>query len=83
MHLYICGIFNYYPAEFISLLANSRFDLQGRKPYEEVMNYTLDVSEYVSFKWFQWCWYFDEDPHSMLVIATHIDVGNRTWINYV
>ena len=49
-----------YSADLHSLLATSRFDLQGRTPYEVVMHYTPDISEYISFSWFQWCWYFDE-----------------------
>ena len=53
-----------YSADLLSLLANGRFNLQGRTPYEAVMHYTPDISEYVSFEWFQWCWYFDEDFRS-------------------
>ena len=49
-----------YTADLLSLLAIGRFDLQGRTPYEVVMQYTPDISEYVSFTWFQWCWYHDE-----------------------
>ena len=53
-----------YAADVLSLLANGRFDLQGRTPYEIVMHYTPDISEYVSYTWFQWCWYFDESTKS-------------------
>ena len=53
-----------YSADLLSLLANGRFDLQGRTPYEVVMHYTPDISEYVSFSWFQWCYYFDEQTRS-------------------
>ena len=53
-----------YSADLLSLLANGRFDLQGRTPYELVMHHTPDISEYVSFRWFQWCWYFDESTRS-------------------
>ena len=49
-----------YSADVLSLIATGRFDLQGRTPYEAVMNYTPDISEYASFSWFQWCYYFDE-----------------------
>ncbi|GFH50586.1 hypothetical protein CTEN210_07062 [Chaetoceros tenuissimus] len=37
---------------------------EGRMPYEMIMHYTPDISEYVSFGWFQWCYYFDEDSKS-------------------
>jgi hypothetical protein len=53
-----------YTADLLSLLATGRFDLQGRTPYEMIMHYTPDISEYVSFGWFQWCYYFDEDSKS-------------------
>ena len=49
-----------YSADVLSLMATGRYELQGRTPYEVVMNYTPDISEYVSFSWYQWCWYFDE-----------------------
>ena len=49
-----------YSANLLSILANGRYDLQGRTPYEAVLHYTPDISEYVSFAWFQWCWYYDE-----------------------
>ena len=41
-----------YSSDLLSLLANGRFDLQGRTPYEMVMHHTPDISEYVSFAWF-------------------------------
>ena len=50
-----------YSADILSLCATGRFDLWGRTPYEVVTNYTPDISEYVSFSWYQWCWYLDED----------------------
>ncbi|GFH50714.1 hypothetical protein CTEN210_07190 [Chaetoceros tenuissimus] len=53
-----------YTADLLSLLATGRFDLQGRTPYEMIMHYTPDISEYVSFGWFQWCYYFNEDSKS-------------------
>ena len=53
-----------YCADILSLCATGRFDLQGRTPYETVMNYTPDISEYASYGWFQWCWYFDEKTKS-------------------
>ena len=49
-----------YTTDLLSLSAVGCFDLQGQIPYEFVMNCTPDISEYSSFTWFQWCWYFDE-----------------------
>ena len=53
-----------YSADILSLLATGRFDLQGRYSYEVVMRYTPDISEYVSYTWFQCCWYFYESNNS-------------------
>ena len=53
-----------YSADVLSVLATGRYELQGRTSYEAVMHYTPDISEYVSFTWFQWCWYFDESTKS-------------------
>ena len=49
-----------YSADVLSLLATGRYELEGCTQYDVVMNYTPDISEYVSFRWYQWCWYFDE-----------------------
>lgn len=49
-----------YAVGVLSLCVAGRFELQGRTPYETVLNYTLDISEYVSYSWFQWFYYFDE-----------------------
>ena len=56
-----------YTSDLLSLLATGRFDLQGRTPYEVVMHYTPDISEHVSFSWFQWCWYFDEQTRQKVL----------------
>ena len=45
-------------------MAIGRFDLQGRTPYKIVMQYTPDISEYISFTWFQWCWYYDDKSNT-------------------
>ncbi len=50
-----------YAADILSLCASGRFDLQGRTSYEHVVGYTPDITEYVTFQWFQWCYYWDTD----------------------
>ena len=49
-----------YAADLLSLMVPNRFELQGRTPYEVVAGYTPDISEYVIFSWYQWCYYWDE-----------------------
>ena len=56
-----------YSADVLFVPATGRYELQGRTSYEAVMHYTPDISEYVSFTWFQWCWYFDESTKSKLL----------------
>ena len=53
-----------YSDDILSLLATGRFELQDISPYEVVLYYTPDISEYASFTLFQWCWYFDESNKS-------------------
>ena len=38
-----------YLSDILSPLATGQFDLQGRSTYEVVMDYTQDISEYVSY----------------------------------
>ena len=49
-----------YSAEILCLTATGKYQLQGRTPYEVVMNYTPDISEYVNFHFYQWCYHWDE-----------------------
>ena len=53
-----------YSADLLCLCATGRFDLKGRTPYETVMNSTPDISEYVTYGWFQYCWFYDENTKS-------------------
>ena len=53
-----------YSAGILSLFATGRFDLQGRSFYEVLIHYTPDISDYVSYTWFQWCWYYNESTKS-------------------
>lgn len=48
-----------YCADILSLMATGLFQLGGRTPFEVIMNYTPDISEYVSFLWYQWSYYWD------------------------
>ena len=49
-----------YAAEILSLCAPAQYQLMGRTSYEHVMNYTPDISEYVSFRWYQWSYFWNE-----------------------
>lgn len=47
-------------ADVLSLCATMHYSLQGRTPYEITCNYTPDISEYVTFAWYDWVYYWDE-----------------------
>ena len=49
-----------YAAEVLSLCATGHYSLRERTAYEHIMSYTPDISEYVTFYWFQWSFYWDE-----------------------
>ena len=49
-----------YAADILSLCASNLYQLHGRTAYEHVMHYTPDISEYISFEWYQWAYYWDE-----------------------
>ncbi len=49
-----------YAADVLCLMATGRYQLEGRTPYEHVMHYTPDISEYITFKWYQWAYYWDQ-----------------------
>ena len=51
--VWLCCFCYEYLADLLSLLANGRFDVQGRTTYEAVMHYTPHILEYLSFGWFQ------------------------------
>ena len=48
-----------YTADILCLCVSQHYNLKGRTPYELVAGYTPNISEYVSFSWYQWCYYWD------------------------
>ena len=49
-----------YVAELHRLTAQPLYSLHGRTPYEMVTGNTPDISEYITFSWFQPIWYYDK-----------------------
>ena len=47
-------------ADILSLCVTTHYVRRGRTPYEIVFGYTPDISEYVTFGWYQWCYFWDE-----------------------
>ena len=46
-------------AAITSITASNHVDSLHRTPFEHVMGYTPDISEYSSFNWYAWVWYWD------------------------
>ena len=48
-----------YTAEIRSLTVTDLFQLNNRTPYEIVMGYTPDISEFLNFGFYDWIWYWE------------------------
>ena len=49
-----------FAAAIRSLTASSRVGMNCRTPFEVTVGYTPDISEYISFEWYQWVWYWEQ-----------------------
>ena len=48
-----------YVCEIRSLTATNNIYLNGETPFASVMGYTPDISEFLTFGWYDWVWYHD------------------------
>ena len=58
-----------YCSEKRSLTASGHINLDGRTPFEKVMGYTPDISEYTQFDWYEWIEY--NEP----LFDSRVDIG--------
>ena len=57
-----------YAAEIRSLVATGNIYLDGGTPFCKVHGYTPDISEYLTFGWYDWVWYHEpNDPDRSLL----------------
>ena len=57
-----------YSADIRSLVATDNMYLDGNTPFSKVHGYTPDISEYLTFKWYDWVWYHEpNDPDKSLI----------------
>ena len=57
-----------YAAEIRSLVANGNIYLDGGTPFSKVHGYTPDISEYLTFAWYDWVWYHEpNNPDKSLI----------------
>jgi hypothetical protein len=68
-----------YVAEIRSLTAQPLFSLEGRTLFELVTGNTLDVSEYISFSWYEPVYYYDSTsfPQRKELIGRWIGVAHN------
>ena len=48
-----------FAAETRYRLALNKAGIQGRTSFENTYGYTPDISEYTSFSWYQWIWFWE------------------------
>ena len=57
-----------YMSSLLSLTATDSILLDGVTPHEKVLGHTPNISEYLSFSWFDWIWYHEpNDPDKILL----------------
>lgn len=68
-----------YVAELRCLTAQPLYSLHGRTPYEMVTGNTPDISEYISFSWYQPIWYYDKTsfPEERNLLGRWIGVAHN------
>ena len=47
-----------YVEQIRSLIVTDLYDLHNRTPFEIIHGYTPDISEFTTYQWFQWVWYY-------------------------
>ena len=50
-----------YSADIRSMTCSDNIYLDGETPFAKVHGYTPDISEYLTFQWYDWAWYHDPD----------------------
>ena len=57
-----------YSAELRSLTTTDNINLEGNTPFSMIYGYTPDISEYITFQWYDWVWYHDpNEPDKSLI----------------
>jgi hypothetical protein len=68
-----------YVAELRCMTAQPLYSLHGHTPFELVTGNTTDITEYISFTWYQPVWYYDSTsfPESNKYIGRWIGVAHN------
>jgi hypothetical protein len=67
-------------AELCCLTAQPLYSLHGRMPFEMITGNTPDITEYISHKWYEPVWYYDNSsfPDPTKHIARFIGVAHNS-----
>ena len=63
--------------EFMSLMSNSSFNLEGRTPMEQLAWETPDISEYLDFGFYDWVWCKDNAGLGENCVGCWLGVAHR------
>ena len=69
-----------YSTELSSLLVPNQYRNKGRSGYEMVFGSTPDISEYVEFEFYDYCWFWDTPqsyPHEKKQIGRWLGIAHR------
>ena len=70
-----------YACDIRNITATSSVAMKGRTPFEVTLGYSPDISEYTTFSWYQYVWYWEpEKPQKQLIgrwlgVTDHIGNG--------
>ena len=48
-----------YVYHICSLIVTDHYSLQHQTPFEIIHGYTPDISDFTTYKWFEWIWHYD------------------------
>jgi Reverse transcriptase (RNA-dependent DNA polymerase) len=63
--------------EIVTRTANSIYSLEGRTPLELISGETPDISEWIDFAFYDWCWYGDNAGLSEVKLGRWLGVSHR------
>ena len=69
-----------YSCELSSMMVTNQYRNKGRSGYEIVFGFTPDISEYVEFEFYDYCWYWDTPqsyPHEKKQLGRWLGIAHR------
>ena len=66
-----------YAAELRCLTVTRNRHLKGRTPFELVKGYTPDISEFITFSWYDWVWYYEPTNQNHQLLGRWLGVAHN------